>query len=322
MGIQYVAPLQRAWARMKGILFRPFELDKWVVIGFSAWLARLAGGGAGGGARLNYNARHLESLDVRRALLRAWEWLHGHPYWLALIIAGAVVLVVIGLVLAWISSRGKFIFLDNVVHNRARIVEPWRRYAKLGNSLFLWRLGYLVVCLLGFAVLAALAVLSAGGFSGLGFGSARSTTITVLAVLMATLAGIACAYVSLFLDSFVVPVMYKDGVGAIEAWRRFVPWIERNFGALVLYGLFVLALAIGVGIGVLVVGLLTCCVGLVLVALPYVGTVILLPFLVTYRAFSLEFLSQLGSDFAILPAQPPLAQPQPAQPPPPPPPQA
>ena len=113
--------------------------------------------------------------------------------------------------------------------------------------------------------------------------------------------GIACAYVSLFLDSFIVPLMYKEGIGPVEAWRRFVPWIERYFGGFVLYGLFLLGLAVALGVGVIVVGLMSCCVGLLLVVLPYVGTVILLPFLVAYRAFSLEFLAQLDAGFAIFP---------------------
>ena len=301
MDLYYVAPLRRAWARMKGILFNPFDLGKWLVLGFSAWLARLAGGGGGGGTRLNLSRDHAASLHVRQFLHGAWENLRAHPHWLVLIVVGAAVLLVIGLLLLWISSRGKFIFLDNVVHDRARIAEPWRRFAQRGDSLFLWRLGFLLACVVAFAVLGTVTVVSAGGFSGFGFGSVRAITITVLAVLALVMCGIACAYVSLFLDSFVVPIMYKDGIGAVEAWRRFTPWIELHFGGLLLYGLFLLGLAVAVGVGVIVVGLMTCCVGLLLVVLPYVGTVILLPLLVTYRAFSLEFLVQLDAGFAIFP---------------------
>lgn len=312
MNVHYVAPLRRAWARMKGILFNPFDLGKWLVIGFSAWLARLAGGGGGGGTRFNLRRDHAATLHVRQFLRGAWEHLRAHPHWLALIILGVAVVAVIGLLLLWISSRGKFIFLDNVVHDRARIAEPWRRFAERGESLFLWRFGFLLACVLALAVLGTVAVVSAGGFSGFGFGSVRATTITVLAALAVVGWGIACAYVSLFLDSFIVPVMYKDGIGAVEAWRRLVPWIELHFGAFLLYGLFLLGLAVAIGVGVVVVGLMTCCVGLLLVVLPYVGTVILLPFLVTYRAFSLEFLAQLDAGFVIFPEQTAPPSPTPA----------
>ncbi len=301
MNVQYVAPLRRAWARMKMILFDPFDLGKWLVIGFSAWLAGLAGGGGGGGFRFNPGGDHMSSPHVRQALRSAWEHLRAPPNWLALIIVGVAVLAVIFLLLLWISSRGKFIFLDNVVNDRARIVEPWRRFAQRGDSLFFWRLGFLLACLFALAVMGTLAVVSAGGFSGFGFGSVRATAITVLAVLAVFVWGIACACVSLFLDGFVVPVMYKDGIGAAEAWRRLLPWIEPHLGSFLLYGLFLLGLAATLGVGVAIAGLLTCCVGLLLVALPYVGTVILLPFLVTYRAFSLEFLAQIDARFLILP---------------------
>ena len=37
-------------------------------------------------------------------------------------------------ILLWISSRGKFIYLDNVVHDRAQIVEPWSRFRRLGDT--------------------------------------------------------------------------------------------------------------------------------------------------------------------------------------------
>lgn len=301
MNVQYVAPLRRAWARMKMILFNPFDLGKWLVIGFSAWLAGLAGGGGGGGFRFNPTRDHMSSPHVRQALRSAWEHLRAHPNWLALIIVGAAVLAVIFLLLLWISSRGKFIFLDNVVNDRARIVEPWHRFAQRGDSLFFWRLGFLLACLVALAVMGTLAVVSAGGFSGFGFSSVRATAITGLAVLAVFVWGIACACVPLFLDGFVVPVMYRDGFGAAEAWRRLLPWIESHLGSFFLYGLFLLGLGVALGVGVVLAGLLTCCVGLLLVALPYVGTVILLPFLVTYRAFSLEFLAQIDARFVILP---------------------
>jgi hypothetical protein len=61
----------------------------------------------------------------------------------------------------------------------------------------------------------------------------------------------------------------------------------------VLYALFVLALVIAFAFLFVLTCVLTCCI----VVLPYVGTVILLPFYVTYRIFSLEFLAQFDPDF-------------------------
>src|SRR5258708_30305321 len=44
-----------------------------------------------------------------------------------------------------------------------------------------------------------------------------------------------------------------------------------------LYGLFVFVLSIAVAMATLVVGMGTCCIGFLLLGLPYVGTVLLLP---------------------------------------------
>ena len=56
--IAYVQPTSRAFDGMKRILFQPFDIGKWFVIGFTAWLAGLldhtssssgSSGGSGGG---------------------------------------------------------------------------------------------------------------------------------------------------------------------------------------------------------------------------------------------------------------------------------
>ena len=49
--ISVVEPISPALEHVKRMLFQPFDLGKWFVIGFCAWLAYLgeAGGGSGGG---------------------------------------------------------------------------------------------------------------------------------------------------------------------------------------------------------------------------------------------------------------------------------
>jgi hypothetical protein len=48
-----------------------------------------------------------------------------------------------------------------------------------------------------------------------------------------------------------------------------------------------------------VAGCCTCCIGFVLLIIPYIGTVTLLPILYTYRALSLEFLAQFDHDLRL-----------------------
>jgi hypothetical protein len=300
MNIAFFEPLNRAWERMKRILWQPFDFKKWLVLGFSAWLAGLADGAGGGGWKWMADdndfpgSRNLHgSGEVFRNAGEALIWL---PIIAVAIMAVAAILLLI----LWVSSRAKFIYLDNVIHNRAQIVEPWHRLRDLGNSLFLWRVGFLVACglvmllllLLFFAPAATLSfsdALAGLSYAAMGFG-----------VLILIVFGILAAFVALFLEGFVIPIMYKFDLKATEAWRYFMPWLKTRPVPFFLYGLFVLVLGFCVVVLFGLVCLLTCCI----VAFPYVGTVILLPIWVTYRLFSVEFLAQFDPGFNLfIPAE-------------------
>jgi len=301
MTISYVEPLSRAFERMRRMLFQPFELSKWLVLGFSAWLAGLATGNGGGSSWQAYDGGDLSSpremvSDLDRILERLVEQVFLVPIVLLVV---SVALVIILLVL-WISSRAKFIFLDNVVHDRAMIVEPWKRFRRLGDSLFLWRLGFAVVC---FAVVLVLLVVIFAPAATLSLSDALrglSLASIFLGVLVMAVLGVIAAFVLLLLENFVIPIMYRFDLRATEAWRALLPWLRSYGGSFVLYGGFVLLVAIPAFFAFWVLCCCTCCI----VALPYLGTVILLPIWVTYRIFSLEFLAQFGADYVSVPDAP------------------
>lgn len=64
-------------------------------------------------------------------------------------------------------------------------------------------------------------------------------------------------------------------------------------------------IAIGVGLIVLAAILCTCCIGLILLILPVVGSVLLLPISVFWRNYSLLYLAQFGPEFDLLREEPP-----------------
>jgi len=111
------------------------------------------------------------------------------------------------------------------------------------------------------------------------------------------------SYISLFLNDFVVPIMYKYKITTSKAWFKFLPILSRHLGYFVLYGLFIFVLMILVVICIVLFGLFTCCLGFLLLIIPYIGSVVLLPISYTFRAFSVEFLEQFGEDFTIFPKQ-------------------
>jgi len=290
--IRYWQPLERAFDRMRRFLFEPFDLVTWMVLGFSAWLATL-GSGSGGGGNLAG-----DPTDIGDSFGRAASSLFDNIFLVGLVgMAGVVVLAVVA-VLLWLSSRGKFIFLDNCVHERAEISNPWHRYKDLGNSLFLWRVAFVGVVIAVLAAAALIPAIPAALISGGSFDDLSIFAMSSWGVffgLAAVVVVIISLFVSLFLDAFVVPIMYRYELGAVEAWNYLVPWLKAHTGSFVLYGFFVLLLTIGFAIVSMLACLLTCCIA----ALPYIGTVVLLPLWVTYRHLSLEWLAQFDPGFDV-----------------------
>lgn len=291
--IAYWAPLERGFERMRKQLFEPFDFVKWLVLGFAAWLAGLGSGPGGGGS--NFSGDPTEIGDAIGGAISST--IHNV---LAISVAGMVGLAVLLFIalLLWLSSRGKFIFLDNVVHNRAEIVAPWGRFRRLGDSLFLWRLAFvlIVVSVIAAAVIIPAlpaAMLTGGSFDELSF-FALSTWGIFFGLLLFVVV-IASLYIGLFLDSFIVPIMYRFDLTATEAWRFLVPWLRARTGHFILYGLFVLLLTLAYAVLAILLCFLTCCIA----ALPYLGTVVLLPVWVAYRCFSLEWLRQFDPGFDV-----------------------
>jgi hypothetical protein len=89
--------------------------------------------------------------------------------------------------------------------------------------------------------------------------------------------------------------MYVRRCRAFEAFRTAGGLISEYPGEILLYWLFLIVLAIASAIVAVVATCATCCI----TAIPYVGTVILLPVFVLLRSFSLLFIRQFGADYDV-----------------------
>ncbi len=110
-----------------------------------------------------------------------------------------------------------------------------------------------------------------------------------------------------FTMDFVVPIMFLRRTKCTIAWREFLGLLGANAGHFTLYVLFQIVLAMAIGILVLVAIVVTCCIAGCLMALPYIGTVVLLPVLVFERSYSLYYLAQFGPAYVVFPTASPFA---------------
>lgn len=299
-------PISPAIDRVKDVLFRPFDLGRWFVVGFCAWLAMLGqGGGGGGGGNYGFGNRH-GSHDFHRAIGEARDYVMSNLSWIIPLAAGLFALgLAVWVLITWLSSRGQFMFLHCVATNRAEVRAPWHTYRNQGNSLCLFRLvlGFVSLLLVAPAIVGTVAliltmVLREAFTWPLALGAAG-------ALLAAIAFGTFFAIISKLTLDFVVPIMALRQVACRTAWGEFLRLTSGRRLHLVLYLLFQILLAMVVGAAVFAIIIATCCIAGCFLALPYLGTVLLLPVLVFDRAYSLAYLAQFGPEWTLIPpAQP------------------
>lgn len=300
MEIRYFDPLSRGYMRMKKALFQPFDnIKKWLVVGFTAFLAGLTdchGGNAGHRSRGGVDWE-----DVVYFPRRAEEWLLENPQWFAMIVIGVVLLVLVIVLLTWLSARGRFMFLDNVVHDKAEVARPWHEFRREGNSLFLFNVVVGFAVLIGFVVYIILCYTSLVEIYEQVIDPAAMLAPAILMVLGILGIVLFLLFVNLMLVDFVVPLMYKNRVGVLAGWGLWFHLFRDHILVFFGYALLVAGLMILVGIAIMLAVVFTCCVGLIFLVLPYVNSVVLLPVSYTMRAFSVEFLGQFGPGYVLFP---------------------
>ena len=296
-------PLDAAIQHTRRILLEPFKLSQWLRLGFCAFLM-----GSTQQWPLNLWGDQSNDSDSGEGIsgvpyAEIQAWIQQHLALIAtLVIILILLLIVLGLLFTWLSSRGRFMLLDGVIHNRGAIVMPWRQYRREANSLFRIRvyLGLVAVVVLavilsvglfGFAVLRE-AIFTDGILPG------RAMIIMGLSALLLTGWSLFLWVVNVLLMDFVVPVMYQRRMQALPAWNHVVkPLLKERLGSMALYLTVKFALEGVISVVALLAVILTCCIA----AVPYVGSVILLPLTIFQLTYPLAFLEQLGADWRFFP---------------------
>jgi hypothetical protein len=301
--VSVIDPISPAIERAKLILFKPFDLGRWFTIGFCAWLAYLGtGGGGGGGGGPQWHEPNGLHPKIAESINAVKEYVLHNLVWIiptAVTIIAAV--ICLGLLIAWLNSRGRFMFLHCVAGNKSEVKVPWHKFSKHGNSLFLFRV------VLGLAALAIMAL----PISGIIFFVILITTHVVphavsvpgmmLCIMAIIVLAIALSLVRKFTFDFVVPIMFLRTANCVAGWREFLTILAVNKARFALYILFQIVISIAIATIIFFVCCAGCCLccASVLLLVPYIGTVILLPIFVFKQAYPLYYLRQYGPNFDV-----------------------
>ena len=322
--ISVTEPVSPALERVKTMLFKPFDLGKWFTIGFCAWLAGLGERGSGGGFNNifnnNFNANNGGSAgeSFRHAYHQTRDYVMNHLDWIVPVAAAAMILLLaLWLLILWLSSRGKFMFLHCVALDKSEVAEPWNKFEREANSLFWFRL---VLGLIGMVLLLPMLAVIAGLIARMilhdeaeAAGIMGAAGLGLVFLVLAIVFGL----IHKFTTDFVVPIQFLRGGKCLAAWKEFWGLLADNAGMFTFYILFQIVLGMAIGVIVLGAIIVTCCIAGCLMLIPYLGTVLLLPVLVFKRSYPLYFLRQFGAGYDVFPpalAAPPMTglQPLPA----------
>jgi hypothetical protein len=306
--IRYWKPVGDAWKRMVLVLFRPFQLAKWMPLGFTVFLAQC---GRNGGGNFNSGSSHRTRQpgcgtpspeaffrELRDGAIDLWA----EHATLILVIAGCLLVLSIGIFLLtnWLNSRGQLMFLSNLMKNRAEVSAPWKQYKKEANSLMAWQIALWFLSLgLGLLLLAAIAFPILSMIAAQSVSPERVTTAVSLFVMM-LIVFMGFGFVQMMLTDFVVPLMCRYRLTVPQACRHFWPLLRQHFMKFVLYGLVIFLVGLAAGVLLFIGIVLTCCTALLILIIPYIGTVALLPLYVFRQYIGLEFMKQFGSEYDLL----------------------
>ncbi len=299
--VSVTIPVTQAIERVKLLLFRPFDLGKWFTIGFCAWLAHL--GETGFQARYNSGSPHGgKGQGFREVFEHAREYVLANLFWI-LPLAAALLFIglAIGVLFCWIRSRGQFMFLHCVVLNRAEISEPWHKFAREGNSLFLFRLGLAAIAMIPMLPLLVLVVVVIMRMVDHGAPDTPGILTLVAVVFMLIAVGMAFSVIAKLTTDFAVPIMFLRGATCLESWKELLGLISCQVPGFILYLLFQVVLAMAVGVVVVIVIFATCCIAGCLMIFPYLGAVVLLPVSIFKRSYSLHYLARYGRAYDVFP---------------------
>jgi hypothetical protein len=284
-------------------LLFPFRFERWLALGFVAFLDQCGRGGMGGALPGGPPGGGIPSPGSGGGgLSDLGSWFHAHLGVIFAVALGALlVIVAVVALMLWIGSRATFVYIDDVASGRAEVSRPWSAHAERANSYFAWRFGLAAAFLAAIAVLAAVAVgaallIARGGGPGAGLGAVVLIVLVPVFLLLLVAGGLS----AMALRDFVAPLQMFTGTSCGPAVRLFAALVRAHPVPFLLYVLLKIVFEVAQGILFVFAACLTCC----CILLPVVTQTALQPLFFFERAWSLHLLRQMGYDLMAAGAAP------------------
>ena len=259
MPISAADAINPAFRHAKEQLLRPFRFGQWWRLALVGLLAGELGSSPSCNVNYPLNTQHRASQQA--FLAGNWPaQLTNHPALFAGIVAAVIVISLALLVIfTYINSVMRFILFDSIIVRKCHIRQGWTRRTRPGLRLFWWQIllmlassvVFLIVICIPLACVWALGWFSHARDHVLGLvlgGIALLFVFFVLVVFMAV--------IHVMTKDFVVPQMALEDISAIEGWRKLWPLLKADKGGYAGYIGMKIVLAIGAGIALFIVELI------------------------------------------------------------------
>ncbi len=223
------------------------------------------------------------------------------PVLLAMLPLLVPVCLAILLLVFWLLSRGRFMFIS-ALSDETRdlsIAAKWKESKTEGNSYFRYNLAFAFLFMLYCAIFTPLFFLLLKLLA-----PALQTQSAFVPLTFAVFLSVILAIPFLFLNGvfheFGTLLMFRKKIKAWAAFRQTVALTRDNILPLLKYFIFVIAATLAVFFCLFICAVLTCClccIWLALVYLPFLWVLAFLPLLVLKQYFTMEFARQFGDDY-------------------------
>jgi len=241
-------------------LFQPFRFTQWVRLALVGFLAGELGTGGGCNANFNLPSTHHQH-GSKQFLGAAWpSQLAHHATMFAGLIASLIVVGLCLFVLfIYINSVMRFILFDSVVAKECHIRQGWVRRRPHGRRFFVWQILLLLVSFAAFVLLIGIPLAFAwavGWFDHPGEHLLPLVLGGLLLLFLFLALLVVVAVVHVMTKDFVVPQMALEDVSAFEGWRRLWFWLKAEKGGYAGYIAMKIGLAIAAGIALGIITLI------------------------------------------------------------------